>query len=168
MRDAISDTGPVLHLYEISQLRALGVFSHLIVPGLVADELCAYGLDFGSLKVPDLRVSIVPVAETHRNEVLAEGREPPIHPADAEVFILARDGGFQKPVLTDDLVLRRQLEAHGAVVIGSVGVLVRAFKTGRLTRTELEGAVDALFTESTLYLSSAFHAYVRKLLADLA
>ena len=167
MREAISDTGPILHLHEINRLRALGIFTHLVVPALVADELRTYGLDPASLDVPGLSVSIVPVVETRRNQVLAEGGESPIHPADAEVFVLAHDDGFAKRVLTDDLALRRQLEARGAVVTGSVGILVRAYKTGRLTRAELESAVDALSTESTLHLSRAFHVYVRQLLADL-
>lgn len=51
--------------------------------------------------------------------------------------------------------------------VGSIGVLVRAYRTGRLERGELESAVDALFTASTLYLSRAFRAYVRRLLANL-
>jgi len=71
-------------------------------------------------------------------------------------------------VLTDDLALRRRLENQGVTVVGSVGVLVRAYTTGRIRRDELEGAVDTLFTISTLHLSRAFRAYVRHLLANLA
>lgn len=167
MPDAISDTGPILHLHEIGQLRALGVFTDLTVPGLVVEELRIYGLDPVSLGVPGLNVSVVPVDEARRNRMLTEGGEPPLHPADAEVFVLAHDDGFQKPVLTDDLALRRRLEASGAVVTGSIGILVRACKTGWLTRAQLESAVDALFTDSTLHLSRAFRAYVRQLLAGL-
>ena len=83
------------------------------------------------------------------------------------MLVLAHDDGFRKPVLTDELALRHRLEASGAVVTGSVGILVRAYKTRRLTRTQLENAVDALFTDSTLHLSRAFRAYVRPLLASL-
>jgi len=167
MPDAISDAGPILHLHEIAQLGALGVFTRLVVPGLVAVELRIHGLDPVSLDVPGLNVSIVPVDEARRHRALAEGGEPLIHPADAEVFVLAHDDDFQKLVLTDDLALRRRLEARGAVVTGSVGILVRAYKTGRLTRAQLENTVEALFTNSTLHLSRAFRAYVRQLLIGL-
>jgi len=44
---------------------------------------------------------------------------------------------------------------------------VRAYKTGRLTRAQLENTVEALFTNSTLHLSRAFRAYVRQLLIGL-
>ncbi|MCR4408199.1 MAG: hypothetical protein NUW24_14980 [Anaerolineae bacterium] len=167
MPEAISDTGPLLHLHEIGQLDALGIFTHLIVPRLVADELRTHGLKPANLGVPGLRISVVVVDEGHLNRVLTEGERPPIHPADAEVLALAYSDNFQKPVLTDDLALRRRLEAAGAIVTGSVGILVRAYKTNRLTRAQLEHALDALFSNSTLHLSRAFRTYVRQLLADL-
>ena len=167
MSEAISDTGPILHLHEISQLSVLGAFERLSVPGLVADELNAYGLDIAYLEKQGINLSIVSVSETDRKQALAESNERPIHPADAQVLVLARNAGFRKTVLTDDLALKRRLETHGAVVTGTVGVLVRAYKMGRLERGDLESAVDALFDKSTLHLSRAFRAYVRRLVTDL-
>ena len=166
MTEAISDTGPLLHLREIGRLDALGVFDRLLVPGSVADELHTYGLKLDEA-VPGVSVALVPVSEEQRNQALAENNGAPVHPADAEVFVLAREDGFLRTVLTDDLALRRLLEAYGATVTGSVGVLVRAFKLGRLNRHDLDSAIDALFDASTLHLSQAFRAYVRQMLADL-
>jgi hypothetical protein len=40
--------------------------------------------------------------------------QPQLHLADAAVFIMTQNANFSLPVLTDDLALRRQLEAHGA------------------------------------------------------
>lgn len=93
--------------------------------------------------------------------------QPTIHPADAQVFALAQLHQFAMPVLTDDLDLRRRLESQGAVVVGSVGVLVRAYSRHLISRAELENAVDMLFTQSTLHVSRAFVAYVRGLLSEL-
>jgi predicted nucleic acid-binding protein len=167
MREAITDTGPVLHLHEIGWLESLRIFDHLVMPDLVAEELCTYGLDPSHLGVTALKVAIVIVERTEWSPVLSETDQPTIHPADAQVFVLARSSQFQKPVLTDDLALRRRLESQGATVVGSVGALVRAYTAGHLKRNELESAADALFTTSTLYMSRAFRAYVRHLLADL-
>ena len=41
MGEAITDTGPVLHLYEIGQLESLRIFDSLAMPDLVAEELRA-------------------------------------------------------------------------------------------------------------------------------
>jgi predicted nucleic acid-binding protein len=84
-----------------------------------------------------------------------------------KVIVLAQSSQFRKPILTDDLALRRRLESHAATVVGSVGVLVRAYTSGRLSRNSLESAIDALFTASTLHMNRAFRAYIRHLLADL-
>jgi predicted nucleic acid-binding protein len=167
MGEAITDTGPVLHLNEIWRLESLRVFERLVMPDLVAEELCAYGLDPYHLGVTGLKVAIVIVERTEWSPVFSEADQPTIHPADAQVFVLARSSQFEKPVLTDDLALRRRLESQGATVVGSVGVLVRAYTTGYLKRNELESAVDALLTTSTLHMSRAFKAYVRHLLAEL-
>lgn len=70
-------------------------------------------------------------------------------------------------VLTDDLELRKGLEAQGCTVVGSVGALVRAFKAGRFTQAELYAHLEQLFDGSTLYLSKGFRAHVRNFLDSL-
>jgi predicted nucleic acid-binding protein len=165
---AIADTGPVRHLHEIRQQASLSVFDELLMPELVADELRTYGVEPSVLGVNALTVTIVPIAKLTWEAVINELNQPIIHPADAQVFVLAQTHHFQEPVLTDDLALRRRLENSGATVIGSVGILVRAYHTKHLNRAELDKAIDALFTISTLHMSRAFRAYVRQLLADLS
>lgn len=167
MREAISDTGPILHLHEIGQERALGVFERLIIPNLVVGELLHYGLDVMQLDIRGLTLSVVPVATEEWEAVIHGPEAPTIQPADAQVFVLAQASQFQHYVLTDDLALRRYLETHHGVVVGSIGLLVRAYRVSQLQRSELEAAVDALFERSTLHVSRAFGAYVRRLLADV-
>ncbi len=167
MSEAITDTGPMLHLHEIDHLETLGIFNHLTIPDLVAKELRTFGLDPSHLGVTGLNTTILTVEKKQWSPVISEASRPTIHPADAQVFILAQSNQFQKSVLTDDLALRRRLESKGATVVGSVGVLVRAYTTDLLKRDELENTVEALFTTSTLHMSPAFRAYVRHLVADL-
>ena len=166
MGEAISDTGPILHLHEIDRLYALNVFNGLFIPTLVADELRVWGLNISNLGI-SAGISVMTVDSGRRVEVLEDVSNSPIQPADAEVLILAEDDGFKKPVLTDDMRLRKRLESRGALVVGSVGVLFRAYHIGMLERNELDMAVVALFEESTLHLSPAFRAYVREFLTDL-
>jgi predicted nucleic acid-binding protein len=167
MSEAITDTGPVLHLYEIGRWESLRIFDRLIMPDLVVEELHACGVALSRLKEMGMQIITTVVERKEWTSVLSEFHQPLIQPADAQVFVLARASQFQKTVLTDDLALRRHLEGKGTTVVGSVGVLVRAYKRGKLKRDELESAVDALFHASTLHASHAFKAYVRQLLADM-
>jgi predicted nucleic acid-binding protein len=165
--EAITDTGPMLHLNEIDWLEALSIFNHLIIPNLVAEELNAFGLDPTDLGITGLNTTVVTVEKKEWSLAISSPNQPTIHPADAQVFVLAQSNQFQNPVLTDDLALRQRLENQQATVVGSVGILVRAYTTGHLKRNELEGAIEALLTDSTLHMSPAFRTYVRHLTANL-
>jgi len=165
--DAIVDTGPLLHLHEIGQLQCLAIFDHLLIPDLVAGELSVYGIDPLHSGIAGMNVSIARVGQSEWAQIVDDTKRAKIHPADAQVVVLARQSQLQKLVLTDDMDLRRLLESEGAVVVGSVGILVRAYTEGRLARVGLEGSIDALFTNSTLHISRAFKAYVTRLLDKL-
>ena len=163
MPETISDTGPVLHLHEIGRLDTLAIVEPLVFPLGVWEELQHRRLDQATLQQAGLRFSI----STAGRDLLSKAETLRLQPADSEVFLLAQEDRFESLVLTDDLALRRLLEEQGAIVAGSVGILVRAYAAGSLSREGLERCIEALLEESSLHLSRAFRAYVRKLVTDL-
>lgn len=163
MPETISDTGPVLHLHEIGRLTALATVSPLVFPSRVWDELRHRGLDASALERSGLSFKVA--ASIH--DLVPSPEALRLQPADTEVFLLAQEWGFECLVLTDDLALRRLLESRGATVAGSIGILIRAYAAGALSREELTSSAEALLEESSLHLSRAFRMYVRKLVSDL-
>lgn len=156
-----------MHLHEIGRLESLLTVAPLIFPNRVWEELRRRTLDRTALHEAGVESSVADI-EALEWKVLLAGPEPArLQPADAQVFFLAQVGLFQALVLTDDLALRRRLEAHGATVVGSVGILIRAYASGRFPRHELEQSVETLLEESSLHLSRAFRVYVRKLVSEL-
>lgn len=166
MTEVISDTGPILHLNEINSLLVLDIFEQIKLPDLVADELKAYDLNANELNIR-ANVVICPVDHEQSLNIMQKLGQPFIHLTDAAVFILAQNANFSRPVLTDDLALRRQLEARDTLVIGSIGLLIRAYHQKFINKTVLESAIDSLFNDSSLHLSQAFRVYVHKLLNEL-
>ena len=164
---ATSDTGPILHLHEIDRLGTLDIFRQIEIPPLVGQELSRFGLGptrLAELGLPNVEVS--PVDEPVWKKFLRESASR-IQPADAQVAVLASKLGEKQPVLTDDLALRRVVEGRGGIVVGSVGILVRAYKAWKWEKSQLREAVDLLFSKSTLHISPAFRGYVQSLLKRL-
>jgi predicted nucleic acid-binding protein len=161
--ETISDTGPILHLHEIGRLDTLSTVEPLVFPIGVWEELRHRSLDQATLQQAGLDFTI----STAGRDLLARAKTFRLQPADAEVFLLAQEDHFKSLILTDDLALRRLLEERGAIVAGSVGILVRAYAAGNLSREGLEQCIESLLEESSLHLSRAFRSYVRKLVTDL-
>ncbi len=161
MTEVIADTGPLLHWNEINHLFVLDRFEQLHLPNLVVGELTNYGLHTNTLNLK-AKIVVHQVEQAFLRKILQQLVQPPIHLADAGVFQLAQQVNFSLPVLTDDLALRRQLEARGNLVIGSAGLLIRAYHVDK--KIELEKAIDLLFNESSLHVSQAFRAHIYKLL----
>jgi len=163
---AVANTGPLLHLSEIGLEKVLTIFERVIVSEQVKAELIRHSVFDRLAETLSNRFMVQGVT---KEELEAQGKLLSgfkVHRADLSVAALA----FRllpDVVLTDDLELRKGLEAQGHTVVGSVGVLIRAFRVGLLTKAELKSHLDRLFDGSTLYLSKAFRTHVRKLLKDL-
>ncbi len=89
-----------------------------------------------------------------------------LHTADLSVAVLA-DRLKPDAVLSDDLQLRKAMETQGYKVVGSVGVIVRAFSDGVINKVETRAAVEELLEGSSLHTSRAFRLRVYDLLDSL-
>jgi predicted nucleic acid-binding protein len=163
---AVADTGPLLHLAEIGQESQLTMFGLVTISDQVKVELKRRGVFDRIAAIPGDHLMVESVTQSELDAQRVALSRFKVHQADLSVAALAARL-TPEVVLTDDLELRRGLEARGHSVVGSVGVLVRAFEAGRLAKAELQAYLDQLFDGSTLYLSKGFRIYVRKLLDSL-
>jgi len=159
-RTAIADTGPPLHLCEINQERQIALFELFIVSQFVRDELVSRNV-WERLESLGLNLKVEVVAESQLSTLRTVADIERLSNADLSVWFLARI--YRNAlVLTDDLALRRVLENEGFLVVGSVGILFRAYTEGLLKKAELIQAISKLFTESSLYLSEGLKRRVMK------
>ena len=163
---AVSDTGPPLHLSEIRQESLLNLFKSVTIPEDVKIELIRHGVFDMIARILNDRLFIEDAKQSELDKQYRLMKDFRVHKADLCVAVLAARL-LPDMVLTDDLELRKGLEVQSFTVVGSVGILVRAFKTGRLKKDELQDCFDRLFDGSTLYLSKGFVVYVRKLLDSI-
>lgn len=158
---AVTDAGPVIHLSEARAITAFRIFRHVAVSERVRAEILRHrGWDALAATLRErLSVTAIDAAEL----LAARGTYGAFTVSDADVSVAA----LAARVSPDDLALRGGLEAHGFTVVGSVGILVRAYALGRLSRPQLDEAIERLLDGSTLYLSRSFRVVIQRLLAEL-
>lgn len=162
----VSDTGPILHLLEIGAVRHVECFDVIIISSQVRTELQRHAaLQAAATSLTDrVRAQRVSSSEIEAQRLRLRGFR--LHTADLSTAALAER---LRPdvVLTDDLRLRKALESLSHKVVGSIGILVRAFGSGSVSKAELESSLDALLDGSSLYTSKAFRARIGEMLKSL-
>jgi len=163
---AVCDSGPLTHLWQIGLWVTFSTFDALHVADQVAQEV---GEHVALEQLEDLADCTLHTHTVPRHEIEAARKAFPLEITlqDADWATLALAHQLAPDLaLTDDLTLRRAIEAQGQTPMGSVGVLLRAYKAKLLDAESLDRAMDKLFVHSTLYLSPRFKAYVRQLIAE--
>ncbi len=151
---AVCDTGPLLHLAEIDRLPLLGLFEDLHIPAGVrleatqGDRLCLHqvaklkNIRHHNLDQTKLQVFI----QSHRIEQL--------HVGELECLFLCKEIGVSL-LLTDDLAVREAAKRLRLTPLGSLGILVRACRTGLISFAEAEQSLFDLFEVSSLFVTKA-------------
>lgn len=151
MDNAVSNTGPILHLSEIGYLKALRIVKNVLVPPEVWRELKRSKIR-GELE----KVKFIKTAELgKRGKDFASllVRKYALDLGEAEVIALAKESGIDL-VFTDDLDARDAAKQIKLDPHGSVGILLRAYREGILTQKEAIDALQKLHSDSSLYITS--------------
>lgn len=167
MTTVVCDSGPLTHLWQVGQWRAFSTFTAVHIAEQVAREVRLHvSLDESEQHI-GYAISVHDVLQTEIASCRAElPSDLVLQDADVATIVLAQRI-VPDLVLTDDLALRKAVEVKEMTPMGSVGVILRAFKSGLLDAQALERAIDGLFVHSTLYLSPQFKTYVRSLIAKM-
>lgn len=166
MNEAVTDTGPPLHLNQINKMPVLEIFEVISVSKQVKEELQELGAWNQIKNIQEINLQEESVSD---DKIIEAGKRVPGYKLQkADLSVLALLHAFKNTLaLTDDLDLRRAIESLDREVVGSVGVLIRGYKEGKLSKVELQKSVEQLFNDSSLYLSRAFRLRVLKLIDGL-
>lgn len=156
----VSDTGPIIHLSEINQFRSFRIFQKVFVPYEIYMEV-------KSKKLPGYNEidskPIIPVHLTERERIVAEGMslEYNLKINDATVIALSKCRSL--PILlTDDLDVRECAKHAGIKTVGSIGILLRAYRENKLSYEKLIPCLDSLITDSSLFITPRLIKKVKK------
>jgi len=159
----VSDTGPLIHLFEANLLSLLEVAGEVLIPPGVATELEGVAPELTTGDPPWLVTR--PLRQPHDAEARDWHLAGLLHLGEAEALALARQERADW-FLTDDSAARVVAEQMAVEVHGSLGVLLWGAATGLLNFAAAEAALDRL-RESSLWVSPRVLSEARQALLDL-
>ena len=149
---AVADAGPLIHLAEVDGLALLRIFAALHIPDAVWSETTR----------PN-RVREVDLAELrniHRHtlsqaqvvQFLQETGLEGLHTGDVESLCLCQHARVST-LLTDDLSVREAAKQLSLTPVGSLGIVIRAYRVGHISLADAERYLNALCDTSSLFVT---------------
>ncbi len=154
MTAAVADAGPLIHLHEIDRLSLLRIFTLLHIPDAVWQETVDQNRlsQAGVLELGNIQPSSLSPAEVDR--FILDNCLDDLHAGERQCLYLCQQ--IQVPlILTDDLAVRDAAKQLQLTPVGSLGIVVRAYRQGLITLTEAELAITQLYDVSSLYVTPA-------------
>lgn len=148
----VSDAGPIIHLSEIDMSRCFSIFRKICVPREVYNEVRTGNLP-GNDEIESNIFEILDLKSSQKDRCMYFSQKYQISIADGAVITLAKDMGIDT-VLTDDLEVRDIVKSYGMRPVGSIGVLLRAYREKSITYKEAVKALENLLEKSSLYITS--------------
>jgi len=154
LKAVVADAGPLIHLTEIGYLPLMSVFEALHIPDAVWRETVGQGLvlpgDIFGLHTVH-RHTISPSEVTRFVQKI--GFES-LHDGERECLYLCQQIGVST-LLTDDLAVREAAKSLNLTPVGSLGIVVRAYRLGKISLAEAEHCLNALCDVSSLFVTRA-------------
>ena len=146
-----ADTGPLIHLSEIEAITALDIFKVIHIPELVVDELTIRDLPgYDIIKRDQFRlVKIIKGCEELSKEMI---NSHSMGKNDAMILAITLQN-MGTVILTDDLEVRGIAQIYEIQPVGTIGILLRAFREDILTLDELLEKLGMVIDRSTLFIT---------------
>jgi predicted nucleic acid-binding protein len=160
---AVADAGPIIHLAEIGCLAFLRLFKQLHVPQMVWAETVGLGrvVENSLVELNNVERQYPTPAEVIQF-VETNGLEN-LHAGERESLYVCQQIGVSL-VLTDDLAVREAAKKLKLAPVGSLGIIVRAYRAGLVSLEEAEKHIFDLQNISSLFVT---HAIVKLALDEL-
>ena len=128
----VSDSTPLITLMKATQLQILHeLFGEIIVPEAVYDELTVNEKYFEETKLIKISEFIRVISVEDRKSVSLLQRAAGLDLGESEAIIFAENNNADL-LLVDEALGRRVAKSMGIEIMGSIGVLVSAFRKGFL------------------------------------
>lgn len=151
---AAADSGPLIHLTEIGCLRFLNRFDAIHIPDTVWLETVGQGR-ISQTDLSDLQnIQRQSLTGSEVEQFVKDKSISELHAGEQECLFVCLNKGVSM-ILTDDMAVRAAAGRLHIVPVGSLGIVVSAFKRGEITLQEAERFIADLYDVSSLFVTKA-------------
>lgn len=148
VKAAVSDAGPLIHLCEIDGLPLLHIFDVIHLPHAVNVEIS----DSRENISKEICVTVHRISETKTSLFIIEKGLENLHAGEIGCLYLCKQ--INLPILlTDDLSVRDAAKSFQITPVGSLGIVVKAYKRGLISLVEAEQRITDLYDISSLFVT---------------
>ena len=143
---AVSDTGPIIHLSEINLQNALNIFSAIIIPEEVFNELKK-----NNSAIPR-KAEVIKLNYKSKGLLKILVYQNELDMGESAAISLALQQGIAN-FITDDLDARIVAKNYGLEVHGTIGIILRAFRERVINKETAIKKIKSLPSESSLFIT---------------
>jgi len=144
--NAVSDTGPIIHLSEINLIKVFDIFSEVAIPEEVEKELK------NSRILLFKKIRILKLLPDFKDKVKILTNQENLDLGEAFAIVLAMQEKADY-FLTDDLDARTVAVKYNFEVHGSIGIILRAFREKIINKKTAIEKVNELYAKSSLFIT---------------
>jgi predicted nucleic acid-binding protein len=149
---AIADAGPLIHLAEVDGLVLLRIFAVLHIPDAVWWEAVRPNR-VRAVDLPELRnIHRHTIPQDQVTQFLQETGLEGLQTGDVESLCLCQHLQVST-LLTDDLSVREAAKQLSLTPVGSLGIVVRAYRVGHISLVDAKRYLNALYDTSSLFVT---------------
>ncbi len=158
----VSDASPLLLLAKIGKLNLLKELYHeIIIPSQVRNEVTENKDKASTLILSEIKNGWIRLRDAEISpEIMRLGEKLGLHKGEIAALAVAKHLNIQE-ILADDKLARIAARISGMRAIGCLGVVMKAYETGVITRTEAIDSVQKL-VKAGLWISPEVLAEVFK------
>ncbi len=149
---AVTDAGPLIHLTEIGCLHILSIFRDLHVPDAVWAETVECGRTSGEDLLKSSKVKRHTVPQEDITGFIEKNNLKDLHSGECECLYLSRQIDVTI-LLTDDLAVREAAKHLKLVPVGSLGMVARAYRLGKISMADAQRHILDLYEVSSLFVT---------------
>lgn len=138
---AVSDSDVLIHFAKLNQLKLLkNQFSMIFLSEIVYSETVSEGIrlqkeDAYTIKKFIESEEIITIRKAELEDVNDLIKKHHIHKGEASIIALAKEKKIEY-CLTNEIKVRKVIKAEGLKVIGTLGIILRAYKMKKIDKNE--------------------------------